>query len=112
MRSRTGPPTARGRSMMLHARECPHPGLGRWPLARAQFPVTVTVPMPVVALMTCEEVAACGTVIRTAPTWVLAVTRYAVPDGTRTATEPVPAWACTSWGGTVNPALIMPAPVC
>lgn len=45
------------------------------------------------------------------PTWVLAVTLYAVPDGTRMATEPTPEWAAISCGGAVNPALIMPVPV-
>jgi hypothetical protein len=56
----------------------------------AQLPVTVTVPVPVVAWITCEDAAARGTDTRTEPSWVLAATRYAVPDGTRMATDPIP----------------------
>jgi hypothetical protein len=52
--------------------------------------VTVTVPVPVVAWITCEDAAARGTDTRTEPSWVLAATRYAVPDGTRMATDPIP----------------------
>ena len=97
--------------MMLHARACPHAvsrgGRTRW----AQPLVTVTVPVPVVAWMTWEDAAARGTDTRTEPSWVLAATRYAVPDGTRIATEPIPDLAKICWGGAVNPALIIPVPV-
>src|SRR5215831_1634364 len=108
LRSRIRPPTGRGRSMMLHARARPHPICGVARTARAQLPATVTVPVLVVAWMTCVEAAARGTDTRTEPSWALAVTRYAVPDGTRMATEPIPELAKICWGGAVNPALIMP----
>jgi len=76
--------------MMLHARACPYPVSGGGRTLWAQLPVTVTVPVPVVAWITCEDAAARGTDTRTEPSWVLAATRYAVPDGTRMATDPIP----------------------
>jgi hypothetical protein len=91
--------------MMLHARACPPPVSGGGRTLWAQLPVTVTVPVLLVAWMTGEEAAARGTDTRTEPVWVLAVTRYAVPDGTRMATEPIAELAKICRGGAVNPAL-------
>jgi len=52
--------------------------------------VTVTVPVPVVAWITCEDAAARGTDTRTEPSWVLAASRFPVPDGARAAVEELP----------------------
>src|SRR5215472_817355 len=126
MRSRTGPPTSRGRSMMLHARACPHPdpgdgrpdlagtaavSAGRPPAQGAQLPATVTAPVPVEASILRPDPAACGTVTRTEPTCVFAVTRYATVTGTRTVTSPTSELATSSWGGAVHLTLIMPGPM-
>ena len=51
-------------------------------MARSQFPVTATVPVPVDARISRPDLAARGTVTRTEPTCVFAVTRYGTVAGT------------------------------